>query len=199
MSNIKNLRGKLILISGPSGVGKGTVIRELKKKYPEFVYPISSTTRAMRPGEKNGEVYHFITKKRFEEGIKNGEFLEWACVHGVNYYGTEKKQIMDAIEEGKFVLREVDVQGVLSIKKVLPKDHLVTIFLKAKSKKDLLERIAHRGELPPDELKRRMKSAEREMDMSDEFDHVVWSLQNQIPKCVRDVEEIIKREMSNRK
>ncbi|HLG25618.1 MAG TPA: guanylate kinase [Candidatus Gracilibacteria bacterium] len=189
MSN--QLKGLLVIISGPSGVGKGTVIRELKKEYPHFVYPISHTTRPMRPGEKDGEVYHFISKERFEKGIEDGEFLEWAKVHQMNYYGTLKKPILEALEEGKIVVREVDVQGAQSIEKVLPPEHLATIFLKAENKEKLLGRIARRGELPKDELERRMKSAEREMDLADEFNYQVWSLENQIPKCVGDVKKII--------
>lgn len=189
------LKGLLIIISGPSGVGKGTVIRHLKKMYPQFKYPISHTTRDMRPGEKDGEVYHFITKDEFEQGIEDGDFLEWAQVHQTNYYGTLKKPIMDALKAGEVVVREVDVQGAQSMKKVVPPENLVTIFLKAEDKENLLSRIAKRGELPPDEIKRRMKSAEREMDMADEFDYQVWSLQNQIPKCVSDVDEIVRKEM----
>lgn len=190
------LKGLLIIISGPSGVGKGTVIRHLKKMYPQFEYPISHTTRGIRPGEKDGEVYHFISKERFEEEIEKGNFLEWAKVHQTNYYGTLKKPIIDALKAGKIVVREVDVQGAQSMKKVVPPQNLVTIFLKAEDKETLLKRIAGRGELPRDELMRRMRSAEREMDLADEFDHQVWSLQDQIPRCVRDVDEVIKQEMA---
>lgn len=190
-----DLKGLLIIISGPSGVGKGTVIRHLKEMYPQFEYPISHTTRDMRMGEKDGEVYHFITKEAFEKGIENGDFLEYAQVHETNYYGTLKKPIMESLRAGKVVVREVDVQGAQSMKKVVPPENLVTIFLKAENKKDLLSRIAHRGELPPDELKRRMESAERELDVADEFQYEVWSKQNKIPECVADVDEIILKEM----
>lgn len=189
------LKGLLIIISGPSGVGKGTIIRHLKEMYPTFEYPISHTTRDMRPGEKDGEVYHFITKEAFEEGIERGDFLEYAQVHETNYYGTLKKPIMDSLKAGKVVVREVDVQGAQSMKKVVPAENLVTIFLKAENTEDLLSRIAQRGQLPPDELERRMKSAEREMDVADEFQYEVWSRQNQIPRCIADVDEIIRKEM----
>jgi len=190
-----DLKGLLFIVSGPSGVGKGTVIRYLKEKYPQFEYPISHTTREIRPGEKDGEVYHFISKEEFEEGIEKEDFLEWARVHQTNYYGTLKKPIMDALRDGKIVVREVDVQGAQSMKKVMPPENLVTIFLKAENKEKLLERIAKRGELPKDELERRMKSAEKEMDLANEFDHQVWSLQDQIPKCVSDVEEVFLQEI----
>lgn len=140
-------------------------------------------------------MYHFITKEQFEDGIERGDFLEYAQVHETNYYGTLKKPIMDSLKAGKVVVREVDVQGAQSMKKVVPPENLVTIFLKAESKEDLLNRIAHRGQLPPDELERRMKSAEREMDVADEFQYEVWSKQNKIPECVADVDEIIRKEM----
>lgn len=189
-NSLKMDKGILFLISGPSGVGKGTVIKELKKIFVGFVYPVSYTTREMRPGEKDGEVYHFVSKDVFEKDIESGEILEWARVHGDNYYGTSKKQIMSALKEGKVVVREVDVQGVISIKKVIPRENLVTIFLKAKNKKELMSRIKGRSKLPVDELKRRMQSAEKELRLADEFDYQVWSLENQIPKCVADVVQI---------
>lgn len=185
------MKGILFIISGPSGVGKGTVIRALKEQYPQFVFPISHTTRAIRPGEKDGEVYHFISEEEFKSGIEKGNFLEWAQVHKKDYYGTLKKPIMDALEAGKVIIREVDVQGFHSIRKVVPKENLVTIFLKAESPEKLLERIAKRGKLPEEELRRRMESAQREMKDADLFDYQVWSLENQIPKCVGDVEKII--------
>lgn len=188
------MNGILFLISGPSGVGKGTVIKALKKIYDDFVYPVSYTTREMRSGEKDGEVYHFVSKDQFEEDIRNGEILEWAQVHGENYYGTSKRQIMSALKEGKIVVREVDIQGVISIKKVIPPENLVTIFIKAKNKEELMSRIKGRGKLPEDELQRRMESAEREMEFAEEFDYQVWSLENQIPKCVDDVVDIFERE-----
>lgn len=172
-------------------MGKGTVIRALKEQYPQFVFPISHTTRAIRPGEKDGEVYHFISEEEFKSGIEKENFLEWAQVHKKDYYGTLKKPIMDALEAGKVIIREVDVQGFHSIRKVVPKENLVTVFLKAESPEKLLERIAKRGKLPEEELRRRMESAQKEMKDADLFDYQVWSLENQIPKCVGDVEKII--------
>jgi len=185
------MKGILFIISGPSGVGKGTVIRALKEKYPRFVFPISHTTRAIRPGEKDGEVYHFIGEEKFKSEIDKGNFLEWAQVHKKDYYGTLKKPIIDSLEAGKIVVREVDVQGFHSIRKVMSKENLVTVFLKAESPEKLLERIAKRGKLPEEELQRRMESAQREMAAADLFDYQVWSLENEIPRCVGDVEKVI--------
>jgi guanylate kinase len=192
MSNI--LKGKLFIISGPSGAGKGTVIGELKKMFPQFVFPISHTTREIRPGEKDGETYHYISVDEFKKGINDGEFLEWAQVHKKDYYGTAKKKIMDALKEGKIIVREVDVQGFHSIRKVVPRENLVTIFLKAESMEKLIERIERRGKLPEEELKRRMESAEHELKDAHLFDYQVLSLDNQIPQCVGAVVDIIRKE-----
>lgn len=185
------MKGILVIISGPSGVGKGTVIRALKEKYPRFVFPISHTTRAIRPGEKDGEVYHFISEETFKSEIEKGNFLEWAQVHKKDYYGTLKKPIIDALESGKVIVREVDVQGFHSIREVVPAENLVTIFLKAESPQKLLDRIAKRGTLPEEELKRRMESAQSEMADADLFNYQVWSLEDQVSKCFADVEKII--------
>ena len=185
------MKGKLFLISGPSGVGKGTVITALKAKYPQFVYPISHTTRQMRPGERDGEVYHFISKEEFEAEVAKGNFLEWAKVHGDNCYGTLKKPIMDALEEGRIIIREVDRQGFMSIRQVIRSENLISIFLKAENEQKLLERIAKRGQLPVEELQRRMESARQEMQSADLYNYQVWSLENKIPECVADTEKII--------
>jgi len=191
----KKMTGLLIIISGPSGVGKGTVIRSLREMYPDFYYPISCTTRAMRPGEKEGVIYHYISKKDFIKGTLDGDFLEWAQVHRTNYYGTPKKPIVEALSKGRVVLREVDVQGARSIQKIVPAKNLVTIFIKAESKEKLLDRIAKRGELPEDEVKRRMESAKREIDTADEFDYQVWNYEGKVDECVGNVVEIIEDEM----
>lgn len=191
----EKMTGLLVIISGPSGVGKGTVIRFLRERYKDFIFPISCTTREKRPGEKDGVTYHYISKKEFEKGIKEGDFLEWAMVHQTNYYGTPKKPIVDALKKGKVVLREVDVQGARSIQKIVPAKNLVTIFIKAESKKKLLDRIAKRGELPEEEVKRRMESARKEIDTADEFDYQVWNYENRVEDCVADVVEILEKEM----
>jgi guanylate kinase len=181
----------MCIISGPSGVGKGTVIQALKAKYPQFVFPISHTTRAIRPGENDGETYHFISESKFKSEIGKGNFLEWARVHQKDYYGTLKKPIIDALKLGKIIIREVDVQGFHSIRSVIPPENLVTIFLKAENAEKLLERIAKRGKLPEEELKRRMESEQREMADAHLFDYQVWSLEDRIPQCIGDVEKII--------
>ena len=185
------LKGKIILIVGPSGSGKGSVIAELKKRYPDWVYPISYTTRKKRPKEIDGEIYHFISKEEFKKGIKEGKFLEYAQVHSDHYYGTIKKEIINALEEGKVVVREIDIQGFESIREIVPAENLLSIFLMVESLDDLLVRISKRGKLPEEEIKRRMASAKREIDRSDECDYILPTITGQIVECADEVEDII--------
>lgn len=190
------VRGRLILIVGPSGSGKGSVIEIMKKRHPEWVYPISYTTREIRPGEVADEVYHFIPKEKFEKGIDTGKFLEYAIVHSNNYYGTGKEEIMVALYDGKVVVREVDIQGFKSICKVVGKENLVAIFLMVNSVDDLIARILKRGKLPKEEIQRRMESAQQEINQSGECDFIVPSVTGQVKECADRVEEIILNKLS---
>lgn len=191
------LSGKLFLIVGPSGSGKGTVIKQIAKTYKGFVFPISYTTREPRPNEVDGEVYNFISPEKFEAMIKNEEFLEYAVVHSNNYYGTSKEQILEPLKTGAVVIREVDIQGFHSIKKIIPKENLVSIFMKVSDKEDLKQRILRRGQLSDEELKRRMQSAEKELAQADQCDYEVENKWDQITDCVRHVEKIILDEIKD--
>ena len=188
--------GKLILIIGPSGSGKGVVIRSLKKNYSSYIFPISCTTRLPRPGERDGEVYHFISRDDFLKRIERGDFLEWAIVHHDHYYGTLKEPILDALSGGKILVREVDVQGMNSILKILPKDQVVTIFLTTPSWEILQARILHRHKETEHELIQRKISFEKELEESKKCDYIVHSLEGQIPKMVSEIEKIIQKETS---
>ncbi len=192
MIDEKELTGKLFIIAGPSGVGKGTVINHLKELHPEWEYPISATTRESRPAEKDGQTYHFVSDEEFKRMIEEDELLEYAIVHQEEYYGTIKAPIINALKQGKIIIREVDMQGLESIREAIPEKNLVSIFLTVPDKQDLIDRILKRGKLPEEEIKRRMESAEKEFERGGEIsDYKVPSLHNQIAKCVHDVEKII--------
>ena len=182
--------GKLVLILGPSGSGKGTVLRFLKDRHPEFVFPLSCTTRPMRPGEKDGEVYHFISHDEFKERIEKGDFLEYAFIHDMHYYGTLKKSIVDAMNAGSVVIREVDVQGVRSIRELFPEERVVTIFLRA-AWNNLKSRIKKRAPISEQELKERHDSFIKEMAWQDECDYVVDSVEGEISEVCHYVENLI--------
>jgi guanylate kinase len=192
---IEKLAGKLFLIVGPSGSGKGTVIKMLQNKFKGFVYPISYTTREPREREKDGESYHFITKEKFKQMIAEDDFLEYAVVHSDNYYGTAKKEIVDALSGGAVVIREVDIQGFHSIQKMIHKENLVSIFMKVPNLSDLKGRIEMRGAIEPEELQRRLDSAARELAQAGDCDYQVHNEWGKMKACVSDVEGIILEEI----
>lgn len=197
MQSENNLIGKLFLIVGPSGSGKSSVLKAIKQRYKGFVYPISFTTREIRPGEKSGEVYHFITLDEFKRKISAGDFLEYAVVHEINYYGTDKKTILDALSGGAVVVREVDVQGFLSIKELIPAKNLVSIFIDLGDEKELEERIRARGEMSEEEFLRRMESMKKEIKIKNECTYVVKNPFGKLNQCVSDVEQIILDEIKD--
>lgn len=191
-------KGKLVLIVGPSGSGKGTIIMHLRERHPDWVFPVSCTTRAMRPGEIEGQVYHFISEEEFKKGITSGQFLEYAIVHEKGYYGTSASEILEGINAGKTVVREVDIQGFHSIKKAfdegehgLNRDQLLTIFIEAKDLDELQRRIADRGKLPEDEVARRMESARKEIAQADLCDARILNEYGKIDEAVAKADEII--------
>lgn len=185
--------GKLFLILGPSGTGKGTVINYLRKEFPHAVFPRSCTTRPPRPQERDGEVYHFISREEFQKKIEAGEFLEWAVVHHDYLYGTLKKPILDALSQGKTVIREVDMQGVESIRKILPANQVATIFITAPSWENLKHRILGRSKISEEELAQREKSFFREIEFSKKCDSIVMSEEGKIPEFCKQVAEIIRK------
>ncbi|MBI5412120.1 guanylate kinase [Candidatus Peregrinibacteria bacterium] len=189
------MSGKLFLIVGPSGSGKSSVFEGLKTRHPEFMFPLSATTRPMRPGEKDGDIYHFFTKERFEEGIRKGDFLEHAVVHQDNYYGLIKAPVLKALDEGKTVIREVDIQGFESIRRVIPKEQLITIFITVPNVRELVDRIQHRAQMSGDELKKRLKSMQIENKKARECDYLVENHAGELEQTVGKVEAIIEREM----
>ncbi len=188
------MNGKLFLIVGPSGSGKSSVLMKLKKAHPEYTYPLSATTRPKRTGEKEGDIYHFYTKKEFEKGIENDEFLEYAVVHQDHHYGLIKKPVIDSLKNGETVIREVDIQGFESIRERIPDENLVTIFITVPDKQELIDRIVNRATISEDELKKRLESMHREFALARECDYLVENKHGDLEKTVEKVAEIIKNE-----
>lgn len=162
-------KGKLIVISGPSGVGKGTICERLIKEL-EAGYSVSTTTRSPREGEVNGVNYFFVTKNEFEKKIQDGEFLEYNFYND-NYYGTSKKMVLDKINNGQDIFLEIDVNGGHNIKKIFPEALL--IYIAPPSMEVLKERLISRGTETMDKINERLEIAKKEALEMDSYDYVV--------------------------
>ena len=183
---MKNLK-KLIIITGPSGVGKGTVVKELLDRNKDIWLSISATTRNPRVGEKDGLNYYFISEERFKDMIDKKEFLEWAQFAG-NYYGTPLSTVNEKIEKGFIVLLEIEVEGAKQIKEKFPES--LSIFLLPPSKEELEKRIRNRGTEKEEAIDRRLTRADYEIASSDEFDFVLTN--HDVDETVKEVFKIIK-------
>ena len=177
---------KLIIITGPSGVGKGTVVKSILEKDKNIWLSISATTRKPRKGEKNGREYYFLTKKIFKEMINNEMFLEWAEFAG-NYYGTPIDIIKEKIKQGYKVILEIEVEGACQVRGKFPKT--TSIFLLPPSKEELEKRIRNRGTDDENSILQRLKRADFEMNSSKDFDYVLKN--HEISETVDEILNII--------
>ncbi|MGI6144265.1 MAG: guanylate kinase [Clostridia bacterium] len=168
--NFQKGKGNLIIISGPSGVGKGTVCRALLEKYPDVSLSISATTRKPRVGEQNGREYFFYTREEFLNLREKNAFLEWAKVFD-NYYGTPLKYVESILQQGQDCLLEIDVQGAMQVKSKWPTG--VFIFIVPPSCEELVRRISNRGTESQAEIQKRLNRAEEEMAHLKSYDYVV--------------------------
>lgn len=163
-------KGGVFIVSGPSGSGKDTVLAELFRNKPDLLFSISSITRPMRPGEREGDKYNFISREKFEDMIKNDELLE----HNIfveNYYGTPRKPVEKAVKEGKDIIIEVDVNGAAQIRQKLPE--AVSIFIMPPSFAELKRRLIGRGTESEELIEKRLNSALGEIKRANEYDYII--------------------------
>ena len=179
-------QGLLVVVSGASGTGKGTVCNALMKSLPELGYSISATTRSPREGEKDGVNYYFLSREAFERMIGEGGFLEWAEVYG-NYYGTPLKKIEERLAEGQDILLEIDTQGALKVMEKCPEG--VFIFLLPPSMGELEQRIRGRGSETEESLARRLGAARAEIGIGRRYRYAV--VNDEVERAVEKIRAIL--------
>ncbi len=188
----KNRRkGLLIVMSGPAGSGKGTIVNALLTEYSDFMLSVSATTRAPGPSERNGVEYHFITRTEFEKMISEGKLLEYNEYLG-NYYGTPKKPVLDAMKKGKSVLLEIDINGAAQIKKEFPEAVLVMIVPPDAVEQE--KRLRFRGRDSEESIIKRLKRAEEEIAAIDRYDYVIVNRDGQVEKAAAEMCAIVSAE-----
>ncbi|WP_338631596.1 guanylate kinase [Clostridium baratii] len=182
-------RGVLLVVSGPSGAGKGTICKALLEKHKEIYLSVSATTRAPRKGEVDGVSYYFTTKEEFVKRVEEGDFLEHAEVYG-NYYGTPKSSVEKMLEQGKDVILEIDIQGALKVKENCEEG--IFIFILPPSMEELKQRIIKRGSETPESLMTRFKSAYKEINYISKYNYAV--VNDEVDLAVKKLEAIITAE-----
>jgi guanylate kinase len=190
-AHFANLRPVLVVLSGPSGVGKDATLTRMKEMGYPFYFVVTATTRPPRPNEVNGVDYYFVSKAEFADMIERNELLEYAIVYG-DYKGVPKRHIRQALASGQDVLMRLDVQGAATVRRLIPQ--AVTIFLMPESEQDLIDRLSSRKTESPGELQTRIVTARQEMLRVSEFDYVVINRRGRLDETVRQVVAIIQAE-----
>lgn len=183
------MSGMLIVVSGPSGVGKGTVCKRLIERFPKIKLSISATTRSPRPGEVQGKNYFFHTEEEFQDKIKGNGFLEWATVYG-NMYGTPKPFVMEELKKGEIVLLEIDIQGAIQVQNTFREG--IFVFLLPPNMEELRSRICGRGGESQESIKTRLGSAKEEILRMKDYDYAV--VNDTVDNTVDNIWSIIKTE-----
>lgn len=182
-------QGRIIIISGPSGVGKGTVLREVMKHRPDLQYSVSATTRPIRPSETDGVNYYFISKDQFEAMIARNQLLEYASYAG-NYYGTPEKPVDDALAKGISIVLEIETQGALKVME--RRKDAISIFIGPPSFEELRGRLLGRGDTAPEIAERRLQIAKKECEIASEYQYTV--INDTVEQAAKRVEAILTAE-----
>ncbi|WP_281275527.1 guanylate kinase [Leptospira sarikeiensis] len=177
----------MIVLSSVAGGGKSTLIQMIRAKHPDLAFSVSCTTRAPRPGDKEGVTYFFLSKEEFESGIENGEFLEWAKVHD-NYYGTPAKFVSQCISSGRSVIMDLDVQGAAQVKQKLGKE-AITIFILPPNEEEWERRLRGRGTDSEESILKRIRNGKEELARKDEFDHLI--INDTLDNALNELEKIL--------
>lgn len=180
-------KGLLVVVSGPSGTGKGTICKRLINEIKNIELSVSMTSRKPRKGEINGKDYYFVTKEEFEKSIKNNELLEYAIVHSNEYYGTPKAKITEKLNNGTSIILEIDIQGALKVKELIKE--AVFIFIMPPSMKELKERLKNRNTETEEKIMERFKTAYKELNEYKKYNYVV--VNDKIDEAVEKVKSII--------
>jgi guanylate kinase len=182
---------KVFVITGPSGVGKGTLIERLLDRIPELELSISATTRSPRPGEVDGRDYHFLSPEEFDRRVVAGDFLEHATYSG-NRYGTLREEVERRLAEGRSVVLEIEVQGARQVRDAMPE--AVQIFIAPPSPEVLRARLEGRGTDSPEAIEERLRTAETELEARDEFPHV--AVNAEVQKAASELEALVRDQLS---
>ncbi|WP_084101923.1 guanylate kinase [Demequina sp. NBRC 110051] len=179
---------RLVVLAGPTAVGKGTLVRALKERHPDVWLSVSATTRAPRPGETDGVEYHFVTPSEFDAMIEADELLEWATVHGTHRYGTPRGPVLTHLADGDPSLLEIDLQGARLVKESMPE--ALFVFVEPPSWDELVRRLVGRGTETSAERERRLETAREELAAVSEFDRVI--VNDDLDRAVDELEALVR-------
>jgi guanylate kinase len=183
--------GKVFVITGPSGVGKGTLIERLLERVPQLELSVSATTREPRPGEEDGREYHFLTPEEFDQRVETGDFLEHATYSG-NRYGTLRQEVERRLSEGRSVVLEIEIQGARQVRVAMPE--AVLIFIAPPDPAALRLRLEGRGTDSEEAIERRLRTAEIELEAQAEFPHVI--VNDDVQKAAAELEGLVRQQLS---